>query len=317
MSAKNKNAMKPDPLTGRIVTMTPEWAAELLEKNPHNRSLSRNAVNVIARDMAAGHFRLNGDAIRVMEDGTLADGQHRLAACVKAGVPFQTFFVEGLTAEDAATLDRGRPRAVGDNLAIAYGIPNARLVAATIRNMVIYANRDLGATPTTAEIKTLYDLHPRVAYSCSRVGEVYPARPALLAAIHYIGMVTLGDDTRSNAFVHVFKSGIPDYEGCAAHALREVLLREKARKLHGTEHRHYTMFAWAWEKFATRTPVKSARAKTTLSITGWTPETLETPAPEFYEHPESELPPNDQLPLDRMPEEPMDDQPETPQDPLP
>ena len=273
---------KSDPV-GRIVTMTPEWAAEMLARNPNNRSLSRNAVAVLARDMLSGDFRLNGDAIRIAANGDLADGQHRLSACVKSGVSFDTFLVEGLTAEDMATLDRGRPRAVGDNLAIAYGVPNAKMVAATLRNLVIYASHDLGATPTAAEIKRLYDLHPQVSQSASMVTEVFPARPAVLAAIHYIGMVTIGHDARANAFVKVFKTGIPDYEGCAAHALREQLLKEKARKLHGTEHRHYSMFAWAWEKFASSTPVKSARVKDTLTINGWTEAALEAPAPKIAE----------------------------------
>lgn len=271
----------PSKKQARIVTMTPEWAAELLAKNPKNRSLSKNAVTVLSRDLLSGNFRFNGDAIRVKEDGELADGQHRLEACVKTGVSFTTLLVEGLNDEDVATLDRGRPRAVGDNLAIAYGVPNAKMVAATLRNLVIYAYHDLGATPTAAELMAMLALHPGVVDSASVVSGVHPIRPALLAAVHYIGCVTTGSDERPSAFLRVFKTGLPDYEGDAAHALRELLLREKSKGLRGTEHRHYSLIAAAWEKFVDRTPVKTARPKSVIEIAGWGPDQLGTPEPEI------------------------------------
>lgn len=280
-AAKKSTALSTDTKQGRIVTMTPEWAAELLENNPRNRSISKNAVSVLVRDMLSENFRLNGDAIRVHLSGALVDGQHRLTACVKSGVSFSTFLVEGLTNEDVATLDRGRPRAVGDNLAIAYGVPNAKMVAATLRNMVIYANHDLGATPTAAELIRLLELHPRVAESAAQVVGVHPARPALLAAIHYIGCTLTGSDERPTAFVRVFKTGVPDYEGDAAHALREQLLREKARGLRNTEHRHYSLIASAWEKFVNRTPVKAVRAKDVVEVLGWTPALLAADEPDI------------------------------------
>ena len=47
------------------ITMTPEYAARLLMNNPANRHISKNAVAAMARDMVAGKWRMNGDAIRV------------------------------------------------------------------------------------------------------------------------------------------------------------------------------------------------------------------------------------------------------------
>lgn len=260
------------------VTMTPEWAAQLLADNPNNRSLSRNAVAAMVRDMQSGNFRLNGDAIRVTKTGELADGQHRLTACVKANVPFETYLVTGLDEDDRLTIDRGRPRGVGDNLTIAYGVKAGRLVAATLRNMVIYAKQDLAANPTAAELKELLDLHPQVIDSAVQMVNVQPARPSVLAAIHYVGSVVQKAPEQADAFVKVFKTGIPALgEGDPAHTLRELLLKEKQKGIRGTDFRHYSLFANAWEKFVAGTLVKSARAKDDFRLHGWDQVALMTP----------------------------------------
>lgn len=252
------------------VTMTPEWAAKLLAENPKNRSISRNAVAAMVRDMQSGNFRLNGDAIRITENGELADGQHRLTACVKANVSFETYLITGLDEDDRLTIDRGRPRGVGDNLTIAYGIKAGRMVAATLRNLAIYAKQDLGASPTAAEMKDLLDLHPKVIESAVQMINVQPARPSVLAAIHYVGTVVQHQPEKADAFVRVFRTGVPALgEGDPAHMLRELLLKEKQKGIRGTDFRHYALFANAWEKFAAGTTVKSARAKDDFRLQGW------------------------------------------------
>lgn len=260
-----------------IVTMTPEWAERLLATNLNNRSISKNAVDAIARDMEAGRFMLNGESIKLDEHGQLVDGQHRLTACVTVGASFDTWLTEGLTRADLLTLDRGRPRGAGDNLMIAYGVKAGRQVAATIRNMVIFAKQDLGANPTTSEIKEILDAHPSVVESATSVDGVSPARPSVIAAIHYIGAHFHHLPHEADQFIHVFRTGLPEYEGDAAHALRELMLKEKARGIRGTNLRHYSLMANAWEKFSTRTPVRSARARDDFRLHGWNEGALVVP----------------------------------------
>lgn len=269
-----------------IVTMTPEWAERLLATNLNNRTISKNAVNAMARDMEAGHFMLNGESIKLDEHGQLVDGQHRLTACVLAGVSFDTWLTEGLTRADLLTLDRGRPRGAGDNLMIAYGVKAGRQVAATIRNMVIFAKQDLSANPTASEIKEIMDAHPHVVDSATLTGNVSPARPSVLAAIHYIGGHFHHLPEQADAFVHVFRTGLPEYEGDAAHALRELLLKEKARGIRGTNLRHYALMANAWEKFSQRVPVRSARARDDFKLHGWNESALTLPVVDPPDEPE-------------------------------
>lgn len=265
--------------TSSIVTMTPEWAERLLATASDNRSISKNAVQAIARDIEGGRWQLNGEAIKLDEEGNLVDGQHRLSACVLAAVPFETWLVEGLSRADMLTLDRGRPRGTGDNLAIAYGVKAGRQVAATIRNMVMLAKQDLSANPTASEIKEILDAHPHVMESAITMTNVAPARPSLIAAIHYIGSAVHKQPAEAAEFVHVFRTGLPAYDGDAAHALRELLLKEKARGVRGTNFRHYALMANAWEKFSTRTPVRNARARDDFRLHDWNEAALTHPPP--------------------------------------
>lgn len=259
-----------------IVTMTPEWATKLLLTNVKNRKLSKNTVAAMVRDLQNKRWRLNGAAIRTDTNGNLIDGQHRLTACVLADESFETLMFTGLDDEDQLTVDRGRPRGIGDNLTMAYGVGAGKHVAATVRNLFIFAHGDLGALPTIAEYKEVIDLHPHVVESATLALNSQPARPALLGAIHYIGSHYQKEPDRADAFVHVFKSGIPDYEGDAAHALREMLIRERNRGVRRADFKTFSLFANMWDKFRERAPVRAARSKDDFRIDGWDEDALYT-----------------------------------------
>jgi hypothetical protein len=269
VSAVKKTQVIEDARNVSIVTMTPEWAAKLLATNKNNRSISKNAVAAMARDMIAGKWRLNGDAVRIGADGELKDGQHRLSACVVAGVTFQTLLMTGVDKEDQLTIDRGRPRNIGDTLTMTFGIQGGKAVSAAIRNLVIFARQDLAATPTAAEYVHLLELHPGIIESATTTLNSSPARPAILAAIHYIGSAVQKEPDRANAFVQVFKTGVPDYKGDAAHALREMLIKERAKGVRRADFKTYSLFANMWQKFCGKTAVKAARSKDDFTMNLW------------------------------------------------
>ena len=64
------------------MTVTPELAKQFLTQNTNNRSVRPSVVKRYAADMLAGKFLLMPHGIVFLEDGTLADGQHRLLAIV-------------------------------------------------------------------------------------------------------------------------------------------------------------------------------------------------------------------------------------------
>ena len=95
-----------------LVTITPEMASKLLENNFNNRPINNGRVKALAKDMAIGKWEVNGETIKIYEDGTLSDGQHRLSACVKANVPFETYIVRNVSKNALTTIDCGEKRSL-------------------------------------------------------------------------------------------------------------------------------------------------------------------------------------------------------------
>lgn len=110
--------------------ITPAMAQGWLEAaNVSNRRLSPYTVSKYAADMASGHWRnTHQNAIAFYADGALADGQHRLAAVVKSGVPVTMFVATGLDRADGPAIDQGRSRSVGDGLVLGGLVDDAKYI---------------------------------------------------------------------------------------------------------------------------------------------------------------------------------------------
>lgn len=92
------------------IYVSPATAERWLAKNTANyRALSADKVTMYARDMKNGEWKNNGETIKFYEDGTLFDGQHRLAGVVKAGVPVLMTVVWGIS-KDVKICDSGMNR---------------------------------------------------------------------------------------------------------------------------------------------------------------------------------------------------------------
>ena len=103
----------------QVQTITPDYAAALLAKNTSNRPFTSSHADTIANGIRRGEWKLNGDAIRISDDGVLLDGQHRLTAIVRAGVPVQSVVIGGLPRDVFDTIDIGaKRRSTADVLAI-------------------------------------------------------------------------------------------------------------------------------------------------------------------------------------------------------
>lgn len=122
--------------TGTVVeNITPSKAKELLETNVSNRSLRQTKVEQYAKDMKIGKWMHNGESIKISKTGKLLDGQHRLEACVLAGVAFKTDVSYGLDDGVFTTIDTGFIRQPSDALHVA-GFDNSSKIAAIIRFII-------------------------------------------------------------------------------------------------------------------------------------------------------------------------------------
>ena len=136
------------------VTITPSMAEKLLEGNKNNRNVSAGQVEKFARDMKSGTWQFNGETIKVGKDGTLLDGQHRLLACCKANVPFETAYIEGLDNDVISSIDIGKKRTDGDVLAM-HGYLNSKELSAVVRKLLL-VEKGLNPIETSAKGQKRY-----------------------------------------------------------------------------------------------------------------------------------------------------------------
>lgn len=95
-----------------IKTITPEIAREYLLSNRNNyRPISGTRVEAYAKDMKLGKWELNGEAIKFNKSGELVDGQHRLAAIAKSGVPVTMLVVHDVS-DDVKIYDVQQARTI-------------------------------------------------------------------------------------------------------------------------------------------------------------------------------------------------------------
>jgi hypothetical protein len=113
----------------QITTITASKAKELLGNNTRNRRISQGNLEAIKMSLTRGEWELNGEAIKVAQDGTILDGQHRLMACVETGISFKTILVTGLEHKTQTTMDTGKTRTPANVLEL-NGFKNAVTLAA-------------------------------------------------------------------------------------------------------------------------------------------------------------------------------------------
>lgn len=135
-------------LISRVETITPVLAEEYLRHNIKNRQLRKNLVSFYAEQMKKGQWMLNGEAIIFNEQGTLVDGQHRLAAVIEANKGIDMLVVRNADKDSFATIDSGVSRKVQDTFYV-KGIPSASGVSAIIgRYLRLVAGLSIGKKVT-------------------------------------------------------------------------------------------------------------------------------------------------------------------------
>lgn len=179
-------------VTAGPVLITPEVAERLLTANVHNRALAVHSVGRYAQDMASGNWEFTGDPIRVAADGSLLDGQHRLAAVMKSGRSIVMMVVSGLTSSSQDLMDSGRKRTAGDMFRLAKKA-NPTLLASTTKLVLAYkqgrivtagSGGTFASAASKAEQRKLASSDPLVSWAVSIAAtsaKTVPARPAARA----------------------------------------------------------------------------------------------------------------------------------------
>lgn len=174
----------------KLETITPEKALELLVENNMNRSVTYRLVERIAEEITAGRWQVNGDAIRIAEDGTILDGQHRLMAIEKSGIAVETFIVYNLKKECFSTINTNcRSRSSSDVLSIAKET-NCTTLATALNWVCRYSDESLISKKhySIADQQETLVKHPEIRKSVGLAMQVknrlLPSAPT--AFLHYM-----------------------------------------------------------------------------------------------------------------------------------
>lgn len=180
-------------------TITPQIATSLLENNTINRPLSDAHVHRIARQITGGHWKFNGDTIKIADTKDVVDGQHRLWAVIEANMSIETIIVYGVARDAFSTLDTIRkPRSGSDVLALG-GMErgkSTKFTAAALKLLFAYQHdpdlRNMGKIGNRAEnsdIEALFVSHPNLPEAVGKVAALHSvAAVSALAFVYYIAV---------------------------------------------------------------------------------------------------------------------------------
>lgn len=217
-------------MKAELRTITPEWAQHVLsERNVGNRTMNRQHVDSLAKEMQCGRWKVNGDTICVNDD-RLIDGQHRLAAVVASGVSIESLVIYGLSSDVFDTKDVGKRRSAGDTLGV-RGEKNAYRMAATLVLIDKYmtGRADKTVSYTNTEIEEMLEKYPGVRSSLqTSFGSRGLISPSVLDACHYL--FSQKDPRLANEFVVKVLRGTGLEEGSPWYVLRERLMKNSLSK---------------------------------------------------------------------------------------
>jgi hypothetical protein len=189
-----------------------------MNRNTANRGMTlKGAVRCVlayAAAMERGEWVLNGETVVISNTGDLNDGQHRLAAVLRAcqanpqlTVPMLLVF--GVERETRHTIDQGVGRSNAHILAM-YGEHNTTNLASALQFVWAMVNGySLHRRPSTDELLDTLKDHPDLR---AAVKEAWGLAGVFRVSLGYIGatqyLCARVDADKAEAFLHMVKSGV-------------------------------------------------------------------------------------------------------------
>lgn len=239
-----------------VVVITIQIARLWLQLNHNFRPLRQLIVKKYARDMKANKWDVNGESIKFDQDGNLIDGQHRLAACIEANMPFTTVVVYNANARN---VDTGWNRQLGQYLQAQNEI-STYVLAAAVR--LIYAQEhgalySISRLPATNEevLETL-SRHPQVRESIAPSQKARTlAHVSALTFLHYAFRREAGDE-KVKEFFDSLVSGINLDRNNPIYNLRQALIKNSLSKSKMTRLTVMQLIIKAWNYWLKGSPLK-------------------------------------------------------------
>jgi hypothetical protein len=251
-----------------MVLITPDDAAELLERNRNNRKMKPNKIAEYARDMLAGRWDPDASDLKTDRNGDLLDGQNRCAASVRANVPFGTLLRTGLDPESKIHVDTGAKRSASEALKMAgVGGYHAAIAAAINYRFRISERREFFearrgfdskplATLTHEEMVGFLERHPaieKLAPDAQRLRTLLPVLP-ISVLLAFLSLAAEADEAATSDFVYQITHGEYGGPGDPIQGLFEYAARTRFRKGEGpagkvgrvAQEEHYLALLKVW-----------------------------------------------------------------------
>ena len=190
--------------------ITPEKAKEYLEAMTGNRTESNSVVSRYAQAMADGRWEYNnGDTISFNGTG-LIDGQHRLSACIRSGVPLEILVVRGVSDKAFMRKDLGKVRSNSDALSC-VNYKNCNALAPAAKIVYTYDHKiKFGTYPRidNEDILDTVESNPDLEYWVTRVKSY--SRKLMVPPGPLAGFMTLfsrSNTSKAESFLHKLATG--------------------------------------------------------------------------------------------------------------
>lgn len=220
--------------TAQYENITPKKAEHYLNKNTCNRALREGVVERYAADMKAGKWTECAAPIVFYDDGSIADGQHRLYAIIESGTS-QNFFVRhGFPKTASLNIDTGAHRTFIDNVRIGRGEVYSKFLVATAR-WIKHGTREFQRSPTYAEdLQTVIRYKEEASFAESCLGKGKGIKRVPVAAAVARAKLSGETETALKRFGEVFTKGFADgVHESAAVALRNYCIQLMDRNAAG------------------------------------------------------------------------------------
>jgi len=205
--------------------ITPEMAKHWLSKNKRNRAINQRRVKLYADEMSRGNWLDHHQGIAFYADGSLADGQHRLAAVVQAGISVKMIVAWDVPDESGLMIDGHQQRQVHQAIKIS-GLADwiGKNEVSIARMMLQIQHNSTSSIPMshTDLIKYCEFHRDSISFAMSRLSnhKRYVTTATLKAAVACA--FYFEDAERLSEFCCVIESGMPESKDDRA----AVLIRE-------------------------------------------------------------------------------------------
>lgn len=220
--------------------ITPKQASELLKQNVNNRPLNKDRVGILAVEMISGRWKCDtGESIKVSRTNKLLDGQHRLAAIIKANVSVKTMVITGLDDDIFDVIDTGKSRSASD----VFSIANVKYSSAIPTAIKIYNVMKLGYKnhrtaqnmATNSRLMEQYDLNSTMWNDIMYKSQSLYAKASKILSMSeiaaHIALYREIDEVKALEFMTMVCTGI-GITNNTVYALRSKLIESRIDKSH-------------------------------------------------------------------------------------